>query len=82
MTKKRLYRSKENVLVAGVLAGLAEYFDHDPTVWRLGFVILLVLTGVFPFVFIYLLAWIVIPQAPDVVYRDVTNEAKSDEHTN
>ncbi|MEX0917735.1 MAG: PspC domain-containing protein [Candidatus Paceibacterota bacterium] len=80
--KKRLYRSTTDVMVGGVLAGLAEYFDHDPTLWRLGFVVVLVLTGVFPFVFIYLLAWIVVPQAPDVVYRDVTNEAKTDEHTN
>lgn len=72
--RKRLYRSKENVLVAGVLSGIAEYFEHDPTLWRLGFVVFLILTGLFPGIAIYLIAWVIVPQAPDVVYTDVTNE--------
>lgn len=62
--KKRLYRSREHVLIGGVLAGVAEHFDHDPLLWRLGFVIALILTGLMPFVLIYLLAWVVIPLAP------------------
>ena len=74
---KRLYRSKENVLVAGVLAGVSEYFEHDPTLWRLGFNVLLVLTGLFPGVLIYILAWVIMPIAPDVVYTDVTNDTEA-----
>jgi phage shock protein C len=34
---KRLYRSRSNKMLAGVCAGLAEYFDIDPTVVRLAF---------------------------------------------
>lgn len=59
--KKKLYRSKSNQMVAGVLAGFAEYFGHDATIWRLGFVFFLVMTGLMPGVLLYLLAWFVMP---------------------
>ena len=36
---KRLYRSKDNRMVAGICAGLAEYVDIDPTIVRLLFVL-------------------------------------------
>lgn len=55
--KKQLTRS-DNRLVAGVVAGLAEYFDHDVTLYRLLFVFGLLLTGVFPLVILYLVAWV------------------------
>ncbi len=61
---KALYRSRTNKLLAGVLSGAAEYFEHDPLLWRLGFVIFLVLTGLMPGVLIYLIAWIMIPEEP------------------
>jgi phage shock protein C len=60
---KRLYRSN-NKLVGGVLAGFAEYFDQDPVFWRLGFIVLLLLTGLMPFLLIYIIAWVIIPQRP------------------
>lgn len=58
--KKKLYLSN-NKMIGGVMAGFAEYFDHDPTIWRLGAVVFLVLTGFMPGVLLYLLAWFVIP---------------------
>lgn len=58
---KKLYLSNDK-MIAGVMAGLAEYFDHDPTWWRLGAIVLLVLTGFMPGVLLYLLAWIVMPR--------------------
>ncbi len=64
MAHKRLYRS-DNKLVAGVCAGIAEYFDHDPTLWRLGFAFFLLVTGVMPGLLMYILAWIVIPRGPE-----------------
>ncbi len=57
---KRLYRSN-NKLVGGVLAGFAEHFNQDPVIWRLGFIVLLLLTGLMPLVFVYLVAWVIIP---------------------
>ena len=37
---KRLYRSNQNKMIAGVCGGIAEYFDIDPTVVRIAWVIL------------------------------------------
>ena len=68
---KRLYRSRSDVMIVGVLAGIAEYFGHDSTIWRLAFVAFLVLTGIMPGVLLYIIAWIVIPLEPDIVYREV-----------
>lgn len=66
MAHKKLYRSN-NKLVAGVCAGLAEYFDHDPTLWRLGFALFLVLTGVMPGLLLYIIGWVVIPKGYEIV---------------
>ena len=40
MKGKRLYRSKDNVMLAGVCGGIGEYFDIDPTLVRLAWVVL------------------------------------------
>lgn len=72
--KKKLYRSTDDVIIAGVVAGVAEYFDQDPTIWRLGVILLAVLTIGLPGIFFYLIAWVVVPSRPasdgihDVVY--------------
>jgi phage shock protein PspC (stress-responsive transcriptional regulator) len=59
--KKRLIRTREGRLLAGVCSGIGEYAGIDPTVIRLIFVALtLVTAGVF--VLVYLAAWIVIPE--------------------
>jgi phage shock protein C len=58
---KRLIRTRNGRLVAGVCSGLAEYFAIDATVVRLIFLALAVITfGVGAL--IYLAAWIVIPE--------------------
>jgi phage shock protein C len=59
---KKLYRAKEkDSMIAGVCGGIAEYSEVDPTVIRLLWVILtLVSFGLG--VLAYLLAWIIIPR--------------------
>lgn len=42
---KRLYRSKENRYIAGVCGGIAEYFNLDPTIVRLIWIIITALGG-------------------------------------
>ncbi len=64
MTTNRVYRDQETAVVAGVLSGLAEYFKQDPVVFRLVAIILLILTGVFPGVLFYLIAWAIVPRKP------------------
>jgi phage shock protein PspC (stress-responsive transcriptional regulator) len=60
---KRLYRSQTDKKIAGVCGGIAEYFDIDPTIVRVGFVILL-LPGGLPGIIPYLILWAVIPVSP------------------
>lgn len=59
---KRLYRSRRNRVLAGILGGIGEYFNIDPTLVRIIFLVLLALTGFFPFTIIYLAAYFIIPQ--------------------
>ena len=40
MKGKKLYRSRENAMLAGVCGGIGEYFDIDPTLVRLAWVVL------------------------------------------
>lgn len=62
---KRLYRSSKERMLGGVCGGLGEYFGIDPTLVRL---IYIVLTFLLPFfILIYLVLWLVIPQAPEPV---------------
>ena len=68
MTKKRLERDEETALVAGVLGGLANYFDQDPTLFRLVAVLFIIMTGIFPGLLIYLLAWFIVPRPTKVDY--------------
>ncbi len=59
---KKLYRSTKDKMVTGVLSGIGDYFAIDPTLLRLLFIILTVLTGIFPFVIIYIIAAFIIPE--------------------
>lgn len=58
---KKLYRSQNNKMIAGICGGLGEFFNIDPTIIRIIFVFLL-LPGGLPGLVPYLLLWVVIPQ--------------------
>ncbi len=62
MDKRKLYRSNTNRMLGGVCGGLGEYFDIDPTLVRLIFV-LLTLAGASG-VLIYIIMLIVVPNEP------------------
>ena len=61
MATRKLYRSTTDKMIGGVCGGLAEYFDIDPTLIRLVFVLLLFtpLHGLI----VYLILWIITPAA-------------------
>jgi phage shock protein PspC (stress-responsive transcriptional regulator) len=61
---KRLYRSTTDKKIAGVCGGLGEYLAVDPTVLRLIVAIVCIATGIFPGVIGYIIAWVVVPEAP------------------
>ncbi|MBN2454258.1 PspC domain-containing protein [Candidatus Woesearchaeota archaeon] len=59
---KRLYRSTENRVIAGVCGGIAEYFNIDPVLVRLIAILLLLANGAG--LIAYLIAWIIVPERP------------------
>ncbi len=60
---QKLTRSTSNKVVAGVCAGLAEYFDLDPTLVRVGYVALSLLSAAFPGLLVYIVLAIILPDA-------------------
>lgn len=61
MSEKRLYRSRTSRMLCGVCGGIAEYFNIDPTLIRLAFV-LFGCTG--SGIAAYIIAAIIMPDAP------------------
>lgn len=61
---KKLYRSKTNRKLAGVFGGLAEVYDVDATLLRLGWILITVFTGFVPGIIAYILAVAVMPEGP------------------
>ena len=59
MNGKRLYRSESSRMLCGVCAGIAEYFNLDPTLIRLAWALFCILGG--SGVLAYILAAIIIP---------------------
>lgn len=62
---KKLYRSKANRKISGVCGGLGEYFNIDPTLIRVIFVIGGIFTAVAPIFISYLIGMAIIPDNPD-----------------
>jgi phage shock protein PspC (stress-responsive transcriptional regulator) len=60
---KKLYRSRNERMLAGVCGGLGEYFNVDPTLMRLLFV-LGVVFGFGVMAFVYLAMMIIVPEEP------------------
>jgi phage shock protein C len=59
---KRLVRPIKGRVLAGVSLGIANYLHTDPVVVRLLLAFLIIFTGVFPGVLLYLVAWIIMPE--------------------
>ncbi|MFH1126795.1 MAG: PspC domain-containing protein [archaeon] len=57
---KKLYRSRKNRMIAGVCGGIAEYFDIDPTLVRLAWILVTFAGGAG--LLAYLIAWIIVPE--------------------
>jgi len=61
MVKKKLYRSKKERMIGGVCGGIGEFLEIDPTVVRVIWAFLTILSiGVG--IIAYILAWIIIPE--------------------
>ena len=60
---KKLYKSNKNKMLDGVCGGIAEYFNIDPTLVRLGWVVFCALGG--SGVLDYIVAALIIPRDPE-----------------
>jgi phage shock protein PspC (stress-responsive transcriptional regulator) len=73
--KKKLNRNQNKAVFAGVVSGLADYFEQDPVLFRVIAIAFLILTGFFPGILIYLAGWLVMPKmdfdSPQVDYEVV-----------
>jgi phage shock protein PspC (stress-responsive transcriptional regulator) len=60
---RRLYRSRRDSILGGVAAGVADYFDMDPSIVRVVWAVLALVTGGI-FLVLYIVMWIVVPEGP------------------
>ena len=59
--QRRLTRSNKHKIIAGVCGGLAEYFGLDPTVVRVAYVLISVVSVAFPGILAYIILMFVMP---------------------
>ena len=59
---KRLYRSRKDRVLFGVCGGIAEYFNIDPTIVRLVWVIMTLIYGVG--ILLYIILTLIVPKEP------------------
>jgi phage shock protein C len=60
------FKRSSNKIIAGVCGGIAEYFNWDPSVVRIAYILLSVMSAAFPGILVYIILWVVMPP-PDVV---------------
>jgi phage shock protein C len=59
-----LQRSRRDRMIAGVCGGIAEWLGWDPTIVRVLYVVVSIVSVAFPGLLVYLLLWLVMPKAP------------------
>jgi len=62
---KKLYRSRDNKIAAGIFGGIGEYFNTDPSLLRLIWLLILVITAFVPGIIAYIIAMIIVPKRPE-----------------
>jgi phage shock protein PspC (stress-responsive transcriptional regulator) len=58
-----LRRSSKNRMIAGVCGGLAEWLGWDPTVLRIVYIIVSIVSAAFPGLLAYVILWVLMPEA-------------------
>lgn len=71
---RRLYRSVHERVLGGVAGGVAEYFDLDPSLVRVAWAIL-ILASAGSLLVLYIVMWIVVPEAPETYAANQTSAA-------
>jgi len=58
-----LHRSREHKILAGVCGGIADWLGWSPTLVRILFVTISILSAAFPGIIVYLVLWVLMPKA-------------------
>ena len=75
--RDRLYRSRRVKVLGGVAGGLSQYFNIDPIIVRILFVVFTLMHGMG--LVLYIILWIVVPEEPfELAYPIKNEETKSD----
>ena len=75
--RKRLVRPRGNRKIAGVCAGLAEYFDRDVTLVRVLWLLVTIFSAIVFGIVGYSVAWIVMPDEPELLPVPQAHQATS-----
>ena len=60
--ENRLLRSRSNRMIAGVCGGLADWLGWDPTLVRILYVLISIVSAAFPGLLVYLILWLLMPE--------------------
>ncbi len=58
-----LHRSRNHKIIAGVCGGLADWLGWSPTMMRVIFVLVSILSAAFPGIIVYIVMWVLMPKA-------------------
>ena len=61
-TEGKLVRSRQDQMIAGVCGGIARFLGWDPTLVRVLYVALSVVSAAFPGILVYIILWVVMPR--------------------
>ncbi len=62
MASKKLTKSTTNRMIAGVCGGVGEYFDIDPTIVRVLYVVISLFSAAFPGLIVYIALALILPE--------------------
>ena len=65
----KLHRSRSNRMIAGVMGGIAEYVGWSPMWVRILFVVISSLSVAVPGILIYIVLWVIMPNATNDSYQ-------------
>ncbi|KAF1078265.1 PspC domain-containing protein [Methanogenium sp. MK-MG] len=69
-SSRRFGRSADNRMLGGVCAGIAGYLHISPTLVRIVWVVLTIITQILPFVLLYIVLWALMPEESDPMIID------------
>ena len=62
LTEGKLVRSRSDLMIAGVCGGIARFLGWDPTLVRVLYIVLSIVSAAFPGLLVYVILWIVMPR--------------------